>query len=63
MSKSELITAIVDGVVSTLSIVLAWFLKPEIVNQVMVIAGIWSSIVIALLINHAAERRATLRLK
>jgi len=39
--------AVLDALVSTISIVLTWFLAPERVEQAMILVGVWQPVIVA----------------
>jgi hypothetical protein len=47
--------AVLDAIVSTLAIVLAFWLTPDKVTQIMVFVAIWQTIVIAVIAGITAE--------
>lgn len=56
--SSKFWVAVIDAVSSTLAIVLAWFLAPDKVNQVLILIGIWQPIMIAVIIGTWVEDAA-----
>lgn len=54
----KFILAICDALVGTLSIVLAWFLAPDKVSQILVLFGLWQPVMIALITGIAIEDAA-----
>ena len=48
-------TAIVDALVSTLAICLAWYLSPEKVTQVMTLIGLWQPVIAVVIASFAYE--------
>jgi len=48
-------TAIVDAFVSTLGIVLAWFLAPDKVTEVLTLIGMWQPVIAIVIASYAYE--------
>jgi len=48
-------TAIVDALISTLGIVLTWFLAPDKVTQVLTLIGMWQPVIAIVIASYAYE--------
>lgn len=53
--SSKFWMAVLDAGVSSLAIVLGWFLIPEKVEQVMLLVGLWQPVVVAVIAGIAYE--------
>lgn len=56
--SSRFWTAVIDAIASTLAIVLAWWLEPDKVNQVLTLIAIWQPIFIAVIVGTWVEDAA-----
>ncbi len=57
----KFLTMLVDAVVSIAGIVLAWYLTPDRVTQVMTVVGVIQPVVIAYIASVTAEDSAKLK--
>ena len=51
----KFLLAMLDALVSSVALVLAWFLSPDKVASVLALIGIWQPVLIAVIIGIAAE--------
>lgn len=55
--------AIIDAFVSTLAIMLAFWLSPDKVTQIMVLVGIWQPVIIAVIVSYTVQNVAAIQAK
>jgi hypothetical protein len=55
LHSSKFWIAIIDALMASLAIVLAWFLKPEAVGQVLTLVGYWQPVFIVVIAGIAWE--------
>lgn len=58
LKSSKFWVAVIDAVSATLAIILAWFLAPDKVNQVLTLIAIWQPIMIAVIVGTWVEDAA-----
>lgn len=61
LASRKFLIAIGDALASTLAIVLAWFLAPDKVSQVIGLVALWQPIMISVIIAIAAQNVAGIR--